>query len=460
MDFILYNKHQPLCAVILNTDGTIKKITEVYNEAYAPLGVNLHDRLSLYEWWKGRSIPGSRDGLSKFLSSFKISSSTLLPLKSFALSLSDQYWLKPAGAAVSWEQINFFTNSFSKDIGEAFFNPSAQKVDIDFMSPDNTSDGWLKKKWIISEGKRCLVKTGSGPYFQEPFNEAIASLLVQKLQLPGFVNYQLIEDDDQGYCSICENFITPATELISAYALHKAFAAKKQQAGFFEQLLTIGERLKIPALREALENMLVLDYLIANKDRHAGNFGFIRNVETLSYIGLAPVYDNGTSLWYDTPEALVGQTVIAQPFASSHEEQIKLVKNLQRFNFSALEGVAGELDSLLQKNIYISQKRRSKICQALNERIEVLKLYQRAAVHAEKAAFFKQLQLNTEPVFVYYRALAGAEAKRKYNPELDKKIFQLLLQDSFSLEQCKKILLNSPNLKNPRMVDLFIKNCC
>lgn len=91
MDFTLYNKHEPLCAFTLNTDGTIKKIIKVYNEAYVPVGVNLRDRLSLYEWWKGRSIPGSREGLSKFLASLKLSSSTLLPLKSFGLSLSDQY---------------------------------------------------------------------------------------------------------------------------------------------------------------------------------------------------------------------------------------------------------------------------------------------------------------------------------------------------------------------------------
>lgn len=264
-----------------------------------------------YGYISGRSIPGSRDGLSKVLASLQLSSSTLLPLRSFGLSLSDQYWLKPAAAAVTWEQINFFTNSFSEDIGAAFFNPSAQKLNIDFMSPDNTSDGWLKKKWLIMEGKRCLIKTGSGPYFQEPFNEAVASLLVQ---------------------------------------------------------------------------------------------------------------------------------------------------NLQRFNFSALEGAAGEVAALLQKNVYLSQERRSKICQALIERIEVLKLYQRDAAHVEKAAFFKQLQLNTEPIFVYYRDLAGAEAERKYNPELDKKILHLLLQDGFSLVQCQKILLHSPNLKNARMVDLLIKN--
>lgn len=39
------------------------------------------------------------------------------------------------------------------------------------ISPDNTSDGWLKKKWTIIDGKRCLIKSGSAPFFQEPLNE-------------------------------------------------------------------------------------------------------------------------------------------------------------------------------------------------------------------------------------------------------------------------------------------------
>lgn len=178
----------------------------------------------------------------------------------------------------------------------------------------------------------------------------------------------------------------------------------------------------------------------------------------MTYFGLAPIYDNGTSLWHDTADALIGQTVAAQSFAGSHEEQIRLVKNLQRFNFAALKDIAVEVSSLLHKNAYISEERIDKICQALNERIEVLKLYQSEASPAEKVAFFKKLQLNTEPVFVYYRDLAGAASKRKYNPEIDKKILQLLIQDEFSLEQCQKIMLNSPNLKNAKMVDLLIKN--
>ena len=45
-------------------------------------------------------------------------------------------------------------------------------------------------------------------------------------------------------------------------------------------------------------NMLVLDALIANEDRHWGNFGALRDSESLEFIGLEPVFDNGNSLGY------------------------------------------------------------------------------------------------------------------------------------------------------------------
>lgn len=42
------------------------------------------------------------------------------------------------------------------------------------FSPDNSSDGNLKKKWKIINGKRCLIKSGNSLNNQEPFNEVIA----------------------------------------------------------------------------------------------------------------------------------------------------------------------------------------------------------------------------------------------------------------------------------------------
>ena len=38
-------------------------------------------------------------------------------------------------------------------------------------APDITTDGDLKKRWKIVDGKRCLIKGGSNPFRQQPFNE-------------------------------------------------------------------------------------------------------------------------------------------------------------------------------------------------------------------------------------------------------------------------------------------------
>ena len=64
--------------------------------------------------------------------------------------------------------------------------------------------------------------------------------------------------------------------------------------------------------------MITVDYLLANEDRHQNNFGVIRNAETLEYLGPAPLYDNGSSLWFDKPTAMIGGgRVVCKPFKNS-----------------------------------------------------------------------------------------------------------------------------------------------
>ena len=44
-----------------------------------------------------------------------------------------------------------------------------------------------------------------------------------------------------------------------------------------------------------MNRMIAADYIIGNKDRHFGNFGFIRNVRDGRILGLAPMFDSGLS---------------------------------------------------------------------------------------------------------------------------------------------------------------------
>ena len=70
------------------------------------------------KWWYGRSIPASRQGIQQALAILRIGSTQELIDKSYGLSLSDQYWIKEKGSSLEWAEINFFTNDFSRDIGD------------------------------------------------------------------------------------------------------------------------------------------------------------------------------------------------------------------------------------------------------------------------------------------------------------------------------------------------------
>jgi len=352
---------------ILSDTGRIVRLYNLQNPEHLPLGVKAQDGMSrkaMDEWWTGRSIPASRDGIREALETLRIGNTSLLIDKCYGLSLSDQYWISPKGSGLNWADINFFQNDFSKDIGEILFgHEPADLARVSLMSPDNTSDGWLRKKWIIADGKRLLMKGGSGVYQQEPFNEVIASAVMRRLGIP-HVAYTLTFDGDKPY-SLCGNFITPDTELIPARRIKEAIK-KDNQDSDYTHFLRCCDELGIPEVRAALEKMLVLDYIISNEDRHYNNFGFIRNAETLVWLGLAPVFDSGTSLWYNTQR--VGGEMECKPFRKSHAEQIKLIRDKTRFDLAALGGIDSEIMEILSKSEYVDESRRERIAAAVVDR--------------------------------------------------------------------------------------------
>ncbi len=90
------------------------------------------------------------------------------------LSLSDQYWVKTIDDPIEWEKVNFFDNLFSTDVGNLLFGRPISG-EFDLSSPDNTSDGVLRKRWTIVDNERQLVKSGNEPSYQEPLNEVIST---------------------------------------------------------------------------------------------------------------------------------------------------------------------------------------------------------------------------------------------------------------------------------------------
>ena len=261
MQYTLMHKNIAVADMELDeATSSIQRIDAVYRPEHLPVATASKrdgvDRAALNAWWIDRCIPASRSGVRKALETLELPNTQVLLTRCFGLSLSDQYWVSPHGSDLRWERINFFENPFSEDIGDVLLGKAKETVGFDFSSPDNTSDGYLKKRWKIIDGKRCLLKAGSNPFMQQPFNEVIASLVAEKLGI-SHVPYTLLWDDDTPY-SVCEDFVTPDTELVSAWRVMQSMR-KDNNTSVYRHYLNCCEALGVEGMEHAVDQMIVLD---------------------------------------------------------------------------------------------------------------------------------------------------------------------------------------------------------
>lgn len=303
-EYVLMNKNTKIAKIQFdNEKQRVVNIVEIYNPEYAPLECFENETITpttVTEWFRGRGIPSWRDGLDDFLDNMGIKNKDILLNKAFGLSLSDQYWMNPIDIPMDWEDINFFEHDFnSSNYQEAIFeNKIVDLKKADLYSPNNTSDGMLKKTWIVGEnGKRYMLKGSYKEKGMEPFNEVLASMICDVLELE-HVEYSL-EILNEKVLSKCECFIDKNTELLSAYSILKynKIDMTTESKNVYEAYIEILKSKGLENVEENIAKMFILDYIIANTDRHLGNFGVIRNVETLKWEKIAPNFDSGQALF-------------------------------------------------------------------------------------------------------------------------------------------------------------------
>ena len=267
VNYTLIHKNIPVADLTLDeATGSIQRIDALLHGEHLPVGVSVRhgaaDRAALNDWWEDRSIPASRSGVREALETLGVASSKLLLTRCYGLSLSDQYWICPSGSGITWDQINFFDHPFSDDMGDVLFGRPKREPDFDFSSPDNTSDGFLKKRWKIIDGKRCLIKAGSNPFQQQPFNEAIAADIMRALEIP-HVPYAVTWLDGRPY-SVCEDFVTPDTELVSAWRVMQT-QKKDNNVSVYQHFVNCCQSLGVPDVIPALDQRCVLQRMMWRK---------------------------------------------------------------------------------------------------------------------------------------------------------------------------------------------------
>ena len=337
LKFSLMHKDMPVCALTIDSEsGVILRVSKPLNPELLPLGGNI-DAAMLRKWWQYRAVPVGQGKIIRILERLGIASTQRYLVRNLGLSLTDHYWIKPLDMELGWEDVNLFTNTFRDPVGDMQFKDTIDEI-IDLpanaFSPSSSLQGELRKKWIISEGKRFLIKANHGNNSQESLNECVAALIHKKQGAQPYVSYSAMhkEDQDQFYC-ICESFTSDTIEFIPAYEIIES-KKKDNSMSVYEHLIqTCAEHgLNEGVSRPFLEYQILTDFIITNTDRHLRNFGVLRDTNTLKFVGMAPIFDSGNSMFWKNPRLPVKNDLTDIEVNSFRTKEKQLLQYLQGTN--------------------------------------------------------------------------------------------------------------------------------
>lgn len=383
--FIL--KHKDLDVAMMKMDvrtGMIEYILSVYLPEELPAGC-APDGTGLGEWWKLRAIPDSRKGIRQVLSRLSEETSQSLMLSSYGLSLTDHYWIQPVGQELYWKDLNFYENDFTDKLGDILTDSERdQSVSdgISKLSPSVSVNGDMKKKWIIRDGRRYLLKVNPNYHSQQAVNEVIAGKLHERLGWKNYVSYEMGAIHIRGGeypCSLSPMFTSVETEFVSAYQIVANYKVPNDISlyeALIRQAVSLGANEE--EARSFLEYMILTDFILTNTDRHLNNFGFIYDPKQHRLSGMAPLFDTGNSLFYDCDVIPHGGNLLDIPvnsFSKREADQLHYVKTDAGVKLESLAHFPEEAEALLKEYTDMTDERAAETARTIEEKIEYLNLF-------------------------------------------------------------------------------------
>lgn len=250
------------------------------------------DSDSISRWLRHRTIPKNRAYVHSFLSKCGLNLNRPMSILSVSkgLSLNDCYWVVEEGFEGSFAEYNLYDNRFSRVLGLIAFTGYGSSVRTSLAScPEFTTNGMLPKCWRRESGSIKLYKggtCGASNTGNEPYSEYYAAQIAEILDINA-IGYGLSKWQGE-LCSTCELFTSKDYSFIPVGRL----VTKGGMKAVREYYVSLGEEFV-----SALDDMLVLDAVICNVDRHFGNFGFLVDNRTNKIAAPAPLFDHGNSLF-------------------------------------------------------------------------------------------------------------------------------------------------------------------
>lgn len=246
------------------------------------------DEDTIINFIKSRVIPKNRAFVQTILESagLNINNKKGIIDISKGLSLTDSYWIVQ-DESLKFSDYNLFDNDFSEVLSLVAFTGYSSKIENLVTSPEFTTNGALPKAWRKINGEIYLYKGGTDPIFAntgyEPYSEFYISQIEKKMSL-NYVSYDLAKWKGM-LASVCKLFTSKNVSYVQIGDIVRTNNISK-----------VYEYIKELKLEEKFGDMILIDALTFNVDRHFGNFGFLRDNKSGKIIDFAPIFDNGESL--------------------------------------------------------------------------------------------------------------------------------------------------------------------
>lgn len=239
-----------------------------------------------------RALSISRSHAKELIQRLKISqnNSVKISLAAHSVSYSDCYWTKEDNEELTWKDVSLFQTPPNEDIAKLAFSGEGPMFHIHKLhTPELTTQGASAKCWNWRNNQCFLYKVSR--------KELAASELLDQL---GFTHlaYVVATPDEVNAISPPEKheLIDKAGEIIvkclCMTSEEISLLAFEEYAVFCENNGTNPYDFVKENFPERYNEMILIDYIFGNPDRHIGNWGFLYHADTMDIIGLHPLMDH------------------------------------------------------------------------------------------------------------------------------------------------------------------------